>query len=146
MDAVDIRAARRPFRAYIATGSDSRDHARDLAESLETELNISPTMRWWDIEANAKPELRHFIAVADLDAVRRADILIAILNPDGDSRQLGTHCEIGAALAYGVPVVLVSHALERAHFCMFYHHPGVVAVFGGTYAEPLLTFMRDFFA
>jgi len=77
----------------------------------------------WKHEDGANHKENSEIALAELQGVHEADVLIALL-PGG----FGTHVEIGAALALGKPVIL--HApdlktLETPYPCVFHYHPAV---------------------
>lgn len=107
---------------YVATRKDRAGDAASIEEALKAH-------RWertfvWTERDGADSEENAKIAAAELDGVRKADVLIVLL-PDG----YGTHVEIGAALALGKPVII--HApdrktLETPYTCIFHYHPGVV--------------------
>jgi len=55
--------------------------------------------------------------------VRDADVLLVLL-PGG----YGTHAEIGAALAFGRPIIIHvpnKQVLDTPYPCVFHYHPGV---------------------
>jgi hypothetical protein len=110
-------------RFFLSTRKDRSAEADALSASLKAH-GWERTFAWKDEgSAAAGTEGRAAIAVAELEGVRYADVLVALL-PGG----YGTHVEIGAALALGKPVVL--HApdrktLETPYTCVFHHHPAV---------------------
>jgi nucleoside 2-deoxyribosyltransferase len=104
---------------YLSTRKDRLDRATALLEAL-TENGWTQTFAWSD---ETSPSRRDYadIALAELEGVRQADVLIVLL-PGG----FGTHVEIGAALALGKRVVV--HApdrktLETPYPCVFHYHP-----------------------
>lgn len=118
-------------RVYIATGFDNGPRASLLSEALE-EHGIDTTVRWWELPLHMEKDAstRSLIAFNDLQGVRRADLMVALLKGEParfDSSQLGTHGELGAACALGVPVVLVSPTPIPGPFCVFHRHPSVIA-------------------
>ena len=95
------------------------------ADALSTELKRrgwERTYEWNALDGEALEELAKF-AIAEMDGVSKADVLIVLL-PGG----FGTHVEIGAALALGKPVILHSpdqKTLETPYRCPFHYHPKV---------------------
>jgi hypothetical protein len=82
---------------------------------LLAENGIDCTARWiWQEDAAV---LSHEWAQADLDDVRRADVLVAI-NPVkwGNAGTGGRHVELGAALVYGKPIYLVGERTNIFHY------------------------------
>ena len=70
------------------------------------------------------------MAQQEIEAIRNADVLIVLL-PGG----LGTHVEIGAALALGKPVILHApnrETLNDPYPYIFHYHPGVRLVISAT--------------
>jgi nucleoside 2-deoxyribosyltransferase len=108
-------------RFFLSTRKDRSSEADALAAALKAR-GWERTFAWTDqdgedTEAHAK------IAVAELNGVGEADVLVVLL-PGG----FGTHVEIGAALALGKPVILHSpdrKTLETPYRCIFHYHPGV---------------------
>lgn len=118
-------------RVYIASGFDNGARARELSDALK-DLGIGTTVRWWELPLHMEKDAatRSLIALNDLQGVRRADLLIAMMKgvpATFDSSQLGTHGELGAACALGVPTVLVSPTTLPGPFCVFHRHPSVIA-------------------
>lgn len=108
-------------RFYVATQKSRAANATALLEALHTR-GWERTFDWTN-HVDSHPEGYSEIAVAELAGVRDADVLVVLL-PGG----LGTHVEIGAALALGKPVIL--HApdrktLETPYPCVFHYHPRV---------------------
>ncbi len=110
-----------PKRFYLATRKDRAAQAASIEEALKAR-GWERTFVWTGqdekgAEGHAKT------AMAELNGVRDADVLIALL-PGG----YGTHVEIGAALALGKPVILYApdrKTLETPYPCVFHYHPGV---------------------
>jgi nucleoside 2-deoxyribosyltransferase len=110
-----------PKRFYLATRKDRSAQAAPLLEALMTH-GWKRTHVWTDHD-DTSPDGYAKIALAELEGIREADLLIVVL-PGG----YGTHVEIGAALGLGKPVIL--HApdrktLETPYPCPFHYHPGV---------------------
>ena len=106
---------------YLATRKDRAEQAEALSKALSVH-GWERTFAWSG-EDEAGPEGYAQIALLELDGVREADVLIAML-PAGK----GTHVEIGAALAWDKPVILHSpdrKTLENPYPCVFHYHPGV---------------------
>jgi hypothetical protein len=102
---------------YLATQKDRSSEANHTASFLEAR-GWTRTFAWREVE----PHEYAATALAELDAVRRADVLLVML-PGG----YGTHVEIGAALALRIPVVIQCdrHTLANPYPCVFHYHPGV---------------------
>jgi hypothetical protein len=119
------------MRVYIATGFDNGPVAAQLSLHLE-DRGIGTTVKWWELPLHMEtdPETRSLIALNDLQGVRRADLVVCLMKGDPAtfmSSQLGTHGELGAACALGVPCLLVSPTRVPGPFCVFHRHPNVVA-------------------
>lgn len=119
-------------RVYIATGFDNGGTAAALSSMLN-DLGVITTYRWWEhpISMDLDPATRSKNAVADLEGVKEADLLVVLVHGEPEtyrSRGLGTSTELGVALGIGIPVMLVSPTPKPGPFCIFhYHHPGIVA-------------------
>lgn len=110
-----------PKRFYVSSRKDRSKEANALADTLIAQ-GWERTFKWTDL-GDATAESHAATAEAELQGVREADVLIVLL-PGG----LGTHVEIGAALALGKPVIL--HApdqktLETPYPCVFHYHSSV---------------------
>jgi nucleoside 2-deoxyribosyltransferase-like protein len=108
-------------RYYLSTRKDRSSQAAPILEALKAR-GWERTFVWKD-EGGSSPDGYAEAALAELEGVREADVLIVLL-PGG----FGTHVEIGAALALGKPVIL--HApdqktLETPYLCIFHYHPSV---------------------
>ena len=108
-------------RFYLSTRKDRGTQATELLEALKGQ-GWQRTFDWANQNSLAADGYAE-MALAEIEAVREADVLIVLL-PGG----YGTHVEIGAALALGKPVVL--HApdrktLDTPYPCVFHYHPGV---------------------
>jgi hypothetical protein len=106
-------------RYYLSTRKDRSAEASLLLEALKAE-GWERTLDW-TVQGNVGVEQYATTAAAEIEAVRDADVLIALL-PGG----YGTHVEIGAALALGKPVILHApdqEVLDTRYPCIFHHHP-----------------------
>jgi hypothetical protein len=116
-NSVDPKMAK---RFYISTKKDREHEANAISDAL-TELGWKRTFVWNAQEKNT--ERYGDIAQQEIDGIRDADVIVVML-PGG----FGTHVEIGAALALGKPVILLSpdqKTLETPYPCIFYHHAAV---------------------
>jgi nucleoside 2-deoxyribosyltransferase len=110
-----------PNRFYLSTRKDRSAQAAVLLASL-TSRGWERTLDWTERNAGG-PAGHSETALAEIAAVRQADVLIALL-PGG----YGTHVEIGAALALGKPVILHARdreTLDTPYPCVFHYHPAV---------------------
>lgn len=110
-----------PNRFYLSTRKDRSAQATRLLEALKAK-GWERTLDWTD-QGDVGPHRYAATALAEIAAVREADVVIALL-PGG----YGTHVEIGVALALGKPVIL--HApdrktLDTPYPCIFHYHPRV---------------------
>lgn len=110
-----------PKRFYLSTRKDRGAQAVVVLEALEAQ-GWERTLDW-TAQNSVGPDGYAAIALAEIAAVREADVLVVLL-PGG----YGTHVEIGAALALGKPVIL--HApdrktLDTPYPCIFHYHPRV---------------------
>jgi nucleoside 2-deoxyribosyltransferase len=108
-------------RFFLSTRKDRSAEADALSAGLKVR-GWERTLAWTG-EDSESSEGNAAIAVAELEGVREADVLVVLL-PGG----YGTHVEIGAALALGKPVIL--HAPDRKtlvtpYLCVFHYHPAV---------------------
>src|SRR6267143_5284324 len=110
-----------PKRFFVSARKDRSAEADALSTELKRRV-WQRTYEWNALDGETLEELAKF-AIAEMDGVRKADVLIVLL-PGG----FGTHVEIGAALALGKPVVLHApdpETLEKPYRCVFHYHPGV---------------------
>ena len=115
------------LRCYIACSYLDRDLYERLAR-IATGLGYEITYRWPDAEPPPGGAERHKHraeqAALELDGIAAADVLIV-----GLPGRYGTASELGAALAFDVPVVLFG-AVERNGYTgdsgnILHDHPGV---------------------
>ena len=110
-----------PKRFFVSARKDRSAEADALSIELKRR-GWHRTYEWNPLDGETLEELAKF-AIAEMDGVRKADVLIVLL-PGG----FGTHVEIGAALALGKPVILHSpdqKTLETPYRCPFHYHPKV---------------------
>lgn len=105
--------------------AEMRGHAEELRDA-----GYQITSRWIDVESAAPDGHVDFGSAAalraarlDLEDVEDAHILIAFTEPAGSPwTRGGRHAEVGAALAWGLELILVGphehlfHALAKAHY------------------------------
>lgn len=106
-------------RFYISTRKDRSAEGEALSHAL-IEHGWVCTFNWGSL-AEPNPLDLERIALDEIEGVRQSDVLIVLL-PGG----FGTHVEIGAAIAYGKPIVLHSPSeavLETPYRCVFHYHP-----------------------
>ena len=110
-----------PNRFFISARKTRATEADAVAEKLQAR-GWQRTYKWRDLDGAARQEHSE-TALAELDGVQKADVLVALF-PGG----FGTHVEIGAALAFGKPVIIHSpdqQTLETPYLCVFHYHPKV---------------------
>lgn len=119
------------IKVYIATGLDNHAEHNQLRDEL-AKLDVHLTYDWTVHGPVWREGLARIKEVSqlELEGVRNADVVVVIRSHVGQGR--GTHVELGAALAYGIPVVILSKAPTDdfgavSSTCAFYHHPCVVA-------------------
>lgn len=115
------------MKVYIATALERIADHNALRDALAAQ-GITLTYDWtahgsvW----REGPDRIREVAVAEIQGVLDADMVIVLL-PGGR----GTHTELGAAIAAGKTVLLVTldpEDLEGPRTCAFYHHPQVMSV------------------
>jgi nucleoside 2-deoxyribosyltransferase len=125
---------------YVASRVNRSAQADDLSDRLIA-LGWERTYRWTP-EPGQDNVGRANTATKELNGVREADVFIALL-PGG----LGTHVEIGAALALGKIVIIHSpdqETLLKPYRCVFHYHPGVnLLVSDPQEIETLVDFIRE---
>jgi nucleoside 2-deoxyribosyltransferase len=117
-----------PKRFFVSARKDRNAEADALSAELK-KRGWQRTYEWNALDDETPEELAKF-AIAELDGVSKADVLIVLL-PGG----FGTHVEIGAALALGKPVILHSpdqKTLETPYRCPFHYHPKVKILISAT--------------
>jgi len=111
------------MRFYIATSFSNSQLMQETAELLKAR-GWQHTLDWAQLEEN-KEQDKPGVAKTEINAVITADIVIVILV--ANKAQRGTHCEIGAALATGKPILLFAedskHIEADGYSCVFYKHP-----------------------
>jgi nucleoside 2-deoxyribosyltransferase len=108
-----------PKRYFISTRKDRAAQATELENALK-DHGWHRTYEWSEQDGEGH-DAHAKLAAAELEGVGAADVLIVLL-PGG----LGTHVEIGAALALGKPVILCSpdeKTLATPYLCIFHYHP-----------------------
>jgi nucleoside 2-deoxyribosyltransferase len=115
-------------RFFLSTRKDRASEANAISAALEIH-GWARTFTWSAVDG-ADINQQAAMAIADLQGVRDADVLIVLL-PGG----YGTHVEIGAALALKKPVILHSpdcQTLETPYTCVFHYHPDVTLLVSPT--------------
>ncbi len=100
-------------KVYVASPWGKRETAKSVAAMLEG-LGLGITRKWWLFEDPAagmndsKGSIGNYskaIAVADVEAVKDADMVVALVYPEGG---VGMWIESGAALALDKPVYFIN--------------------------------------
>lgn len=108
---------------YVASGLSNRIAVSKMIEEIQSR---GPRCTYdWTRHGSVAGEFHRYreVASAELAGVQRAAVVIARF-PGG----LGTHVEIGAALALEKPVIMVvadEAMITGEKFCVFHHHPMV---------------------
>jgi nucleoside 2-deoxyribosyltransferase len=115
------------MRFYVASGLANQEAVRGLIATLE-KLGHSVTYDWTRHGSmQAEPHEWGRVANAEMKGVVCAAFVV-VLTPGG----FGTHVELGAALACGIPVILVGTREDRRagrdYDCVFHFHPFVKRV------------------
>jgi len=116
------------MKFYIATHFHNREghaQAKQALEALGHELTFDWTVQMGRFD---NPSVLISIAVYEIEAVKEADYVVVIL-----PGRLGTHVELGAALALDKPVILVvghpENLKDESGFPFpFYSHPLICQV------------------
>lgn len=131
------------MKFYIGASLSDANQVRSLCEYLEVESDgeAECTFKWFDIgdtEPAWTEERRREVSELEIEGVRDADRVILIL-PGGR----GTHAELGAALACGKPVLLLSETEPK--FSLFYHHALARKCVGNFWArlEAAIAFVKE---
>lgn len=109
------------MKFYIATGFKNvveHNRVRDILVKEGHEI----TYDWTLVEETSDSSMHSLIAIAEIEGVREADFLVVIL-----PGKLGTHAELGAALALDKPIILCGEMEpgNRGLDCIFHLHPNV---------------------
>ncbi len=118
------------LKYYLATGARNTEAHKQLVQNLRARFGDALELTYnWALTGPAEDlsqTRQREIAEAELEGVRQADVLI-ILWPGS----LGTHCELGVALAMEKPVFLYTPVgTEVDRFCIFHHAHTVTPVYG----------------
>ena len=111
------------MKIYIATGYKRREEHNEVRDAL-TGAGHTLTHDWTTPENRRLPACK--AALADKQGIQDADLLIVLL-PGG----MGTHTELGIALALGKPVLV--YALDPKDLprsMIFLYHPLVTRIRG----------------
>jgi hypothetical protein len=121
---------------YIASGLANIEAVKTV-QGILNDANMACTYNWTEHGSvwERGRKIVENVAKFELDGVAQADVVIVLL-PGGR----GTHVELGAALAFGKPVVLVGTPEEivdiNQNTCAFYHHHHVLPWTGPLEALP----------
>lgn len=103
---------------YIAAPFSARDRARELKDLLEAAGHVT-TSSWITSHLSdydqLTPEQLKVEAQHDARGVQRADAVV-LINNEGPSTSGGMHVEIGLALGWAKPIILVGPKT-----CLFHH-------------------------
>ncbi|MCA0991284.1 nucleoside 2-deoxyribosyltransferase [Guptibacillus hwajinpoensis] len=110
---------------YIASSFQNKQHVQTLATELKRH-GLKHTYDWTKTEKAVTFDELASIGEAELEAVKKADILIVLL-PGGK----GTHVELGIALGRDLPVYLFNEeGFLGSEASSFYYTSGVTRVEG----------------
>jgi nucleoside 2-deoxyribosyltransferase len=127
-------------RFYLSTGKDRGPEIEWIVRRLQAE-GWERTFDW-GAALGQSPDNYAEVAAAELDGVRDADVLVALL-PGG----YGTHVEMGYALALKKPVILHApdqETLATPYPCIFHYHADVkLFVSSPIDIDGILSFMRE---
>jgi hypothetical protein len=117
------------MNVYVAGAWSDRFAVRDLAHQLRALTGCAITEPWWEkppaVSGNDQFAYLRQCALDDLRGVRNADVLVFVHHED----TRGAWLEMGFALAFGVPVVVVAHpGTLRVSGSPFCHLVGVRVV------------------
>jgi len=111
----------RRVRFYIASTLSNADQAEDVAAYLRARGWIQ-TFNWAELPVQTDIDQLPITADLELEGVMDADILFLLM-----PARRGSHIEMGAALAAGIPVVILSTSIEDVYDngrpVSFYYHP-----------------------
>jgi nucleoside 2-deoxyribosyltransferase len=100
------------MKVYVATKFENGPRARQVMDALEAQ-GFEITYDWTPELGETREQ-----AVADVDGVRTADVLVVLMEENYDYQ--GTLIEIGIALGAERPVLIVGDAYDHA---VFFKHP-----------------------
>lgn len=114
---------------YVASSLSNTPEVLRLVRRLK-DAGHSITYEWWEhgsVQAEGRQRIAE-VAQAEMQGVARADCVVVLL-PGG----LGTHVELGIALAFARRVIVVAENREvlkggRDYECAFYSHPYVTVL------------------
>lgn len=110
------------MQIYVAAPWTERWQAAAFARRCEAHGHTITRM-WWEHEAgNEEHDKLREQAIADFDAVTRAEVLVVLQL----SKSEGKAAETGYAIASNIPVVVVSYEKEAGN--IFHYHPAVQVV------------------
>lgn len=107
---------------YVAGGYKHRIKIRAFVCQLEVSGMFQQQRRWFDVESGQETPAES--AHADLEAVRAADLVVAVMD-DPEYAYRGTWTEVGAALALQKPVVIIGPNTTESARNVFWHHKDV---------------------
>lgn len=122
------------MRVYVATKLERAEVARTVIEAFRARGH-EVTYDWTTHGSvwREGPDRIREVSRAEVKGVTSADVVIVCL-PGGR----GTHAELGIAIGFGVPVILVSaeDPMTGPDTCAFYHHDAIRAVVGAFHTYP----------
>lgn len=113
------------LRFYLGSAWGNREQVRLVAAMFQ-----AAGWKWiYDWTQHTEADDPKKIAIAEVGAIKRADIVFILLPGDR-----GTHFELGAAVAAGKPVVLWAENVEQlwkdGRYCPYYDHPNIMLFAG----------------
>jgi len=114
------------MKFYIGGMWNDKPHIQQCIAALRSMGHIL-THDWTTYEADPTNKLAN-CAVRDIDGVRQADVVIAIMN-DSKYAYRGTFTELGCALALNKHIIIVcGHQDAYCRTNCFFHHPDIAHV------------------
>jgi len=110
---------------YVAGGYKHRMAIRAFVDTIESTGLYKQPRRWFDVEETDETHAQS--ATADMDAVRSAELVVAVID-DPDYAYRGTWTEVGAAVALNKRVVIIGPRTTASARNVFWHHPAITHV------------------
>ena len=113
------------MKLFVADRWTDRERAHEVMRRLQV-IGHSITRDWTVFEAaDSDVKCLREYSIGDLDGVRECDVFILLADQDFQFR--GAYAELGAAIAYGKPCIIVGIFADK---CIHSHHPLVRRVAG----------------
>ena len=107
---------------YVAGGYKHRNEIREFVDQLEATGLYKQSRRWFDVESDSETPAQS--AAADLEAVRNASLVVAVMT-DPDYAYRGTWTEVGAALALRKSITIIGPDSVASARNVFWYAPEI---------------------